>query len=363
MISRNDEKYRFFSQFNPHTGLYIRSNVLDEQGRDTGEEPFMATFPHLLDVGIMGHCEHGNSGMCINSGVQCYQDGLHKWQPNMSLQDFKRMAGECSGKVYQFALGGRGDPDMHEDFEAILETSRENGIIPNMTTSGLGLTVDKARIIKQYCGAAAVSWYRSEYTLQALRLLVEAGVHTNIHFVLGKNSIDEALAMIKERKIPSGIGRVIFLLHKPVGLGTRANLLEVMDPRVQQFFGLFNEEENCQLAGFDSCCVPGLLNMAVRVHPASLEPCEGGRFSAYVTPDMHLLPCSFDQDLHWAVELQDTSLEQAWNSQTFEDFRSRMRNRCTGCSLHQLCLGGCPIAPEIILCGMVQGGKNDESKT
>lgn len=102
--------------------------------------------------------------------------------------------------------------------------------------------------------------------------------------------------------------------------------------------------------------------MAVLVHPASVEPCEGGRFSAYITPDMRMLPCSFEQELRWAVELQDTTIEHVWNSQTFEDFRSRMRNRCTGCSLRELCLGGCPIAPEIRLCGMVREGKKDENQ-
>lgn len=93
--------------------------------------------------------------------------------------------------------------------------------------------------------------------------------------------------------------------------------------------------------------------MAVKVHPASLEPCEGSRFSAYITPDMRMLPCSFDQNLHWAVDLKDNTIEEAWNSPVFEDFRDLMRTRCPECALQELCLGGCPVAPEIILCGMV----------
>lgn len=83
--------------------------------------------------------------------------------------------------------------------------------------------------------------YRSQHTLKAVQLLLEAGVHTNIHYVLGNNSIDEAIEMIMERKIPDGVSRVIFLLHKPVGLGTMENVLDVMDNRVQRFFSLFND--------------------------------------------------------------------------------------------------------------------------
>ena len=356
MITSWDEKYSFHAQFNPQTGFYLRSNIIAPDGRDTGREPFMASFPHLLDVGIMGHCLHGGSGLCLQSGVQCYQDGLHRQEPNMTLADFQWIAQACQGKVYQFALGGRGDPDMHEQFAEILAVCRENGIVPNITTSGLGLTPEKAQLIKKYCGAAAVSWYRSDHTQQAIRLLVEAGVHTNIHYVLGNQSIDEALVMIREKKIPAGISRVIFLLHKPVGLGTQANVLDVLDPRVQEFFALFNDDANCQMAGFDSCCVPGLLNMAIKVHPASLEPCEGGRFSAYITPDLQIMPCSFDQKMRWSVDLRGQTILEAWNSPVFESFRQRMRDRCPDCALKELCQGGCPVVPEIVLCGTVRGG-------
>lgn len=48
----------FISCFNQETGFYFRTGIL-EDGKDTGVDPFMASFPELLDVGIMGHCIHG----------------------------------------------------------------------------------------------------------------------------------------------------------------------------------------------------------------------------------------------------------------------------------------------------------------
>ncbi|MGE5542405.1 MAG: hypothetical protein ACM3WT_05160, partial [Bacillota bacterium] len=63
-----DREFGFCSSFDPSTGFYYRSDVLDERGRVTGREPFMASFPHLLDVGIMGHCTHGLSGLCSRAG-------------------------------------------------------------------------------------------------------------------------------------------------------------------------------------------------------------------------------------------------------------------------------------------------------
>ena len=75
MIKKIDKKNKFVSMFNPNTGFYMRSGVI-ENGKDTGVDPFMTSFPELLDIGIMGHCVHGVSGLCIKSGVQCYQNGL-----------------------------------------------------------------------------------------------------------------------------------------------------------------------------------------------------------------------------------------------------------------------------------------------
>lgn len=49
-----DKKYNFLTMFSSNTGAYIRTNVLDKNGKQTSEEPFMASFPHLIDVGIMG---------------------------------------------------------------------------------------------------------------------------------------------------------------------------------------------------------------------------------------------------------------------------------------------------------------------
>lgn len=159
MIRKVDKKNRFVSMFDPKTGFYVRSGVMDENGKDTGVDPFMTSFPELIDVGVMGHCVHGKSGLCLKSGVQCYQNGLKNYMPNMSLENYKRIVDECKGKTFQFALGGRGDVDQHENFEEIMRYTRENGIVPNFTSSGLGFTPEIVDICKRFCGAVAISQY------------------------------------------------------------------------------------------------------------------------------------------------------------------------------------------------------------
>ena len=84
IVNRVDTDVGFISAFHMDTGMYVRSGLIKD-GRDTGEDPFMSSFPELIDVGIMGSCKHGASGLCLAAGVQCYQDGLHIQKPNMSL--------------------------------------------------------------------------------------------------------------------------------------------------------------------------------------------------------------------------------------------------------------------------------------
>ena len=348
-----DKKYRFKYAFDTNTGAYIRTGILDENGRDTGKDPFLGSYPHLIDVGIMGHCIHGKTGLCAKAGIGCYQSGMLVEQPNMTVEDFRWIAEQSSGKCNQFALGGRGDPDQHEHFEKILKICRENILVPNFTTSGYGMTPEIATLCKQYCGAVAVSWYRSEYTLSAIQMLLDAGVKTNIHYVLGKNSIDEAIDRLKRNDFPKGINAVIFLLHKPAGQGTRANVLSVDDPRVEEFFAQVDAHHPFKV-GMDSCNVPGAIRFCKSILPESLDSCEGGRYSCYIGADMTMVPCSFDQKRLYEVSLRNMTIEEAWNSEPFERFRDRMRGACPGCGKKDLCMGGCPLMPEIVFCDSEQ---------
>ncbi|WP_243414237.1 SPASM domain-containing protein [Pseudoflavonifractor phocaeensis] len=352
-----DRTYHFLTVFDDETGAYLRTGVI-ENGRDTGVDPFMASFPHLIDVGVMGHCAHGRSGLCAKAGIGCYQSGRDISAPNMTLDDFYWIVRQCRGRVNQFALGGRGDPDLHEHFGDLLRLCRENDIVPNFTTSGFGLTAEHAALCARFCGAVAVSWYRSDYTLKAIQMLLDAGVKTNIHYVLGNNSIDEAVRRLRDQDFPKGINALIFLLHKPAGQGTRENVLTVTDPRTQAFFREIDRPHPFKV-GLDACSVPGALGFCKKILPESLDTCEGGRFSCYIGPDLTMVPCSFDQNHQYEVQLgHDMPIEDAWNSEPFRRFREHLRSACPDCPQQAFCLGGCPLMPEIVLCDRPENTRN-----
>lgn len=339
----------FVSCFDNRTGAYLRTGILKD-GYETEEEPFMASFPELIDIGIMGHCTYGQSGLCLQSGIQCYQNGLNRDDANMCIQDFQRIISECRENTYQVALGGCGDPDQHEDFEEILKICIDAEIVPNFTTSGLGMTKEIAMICKKYCGAVAVSWYRSPYTLNAISLLLEAGVKTNIHYVLMKDTIKEAIDLLEGNKFLQGINAVVFLLHKPVGLGSDEQIIRKDNSELKKFLECVERKHFPFKIGFDSCTVPALVGNTAFVS-SYMDTCEGGRWSAYISADMKMMPCSFDnQELRWSVDLRNCTIQDAWFSKEFDDFREHLKYACPECVHRSDCMGGCPICPDIVLC-------------
>lgn len=363
-----DDEYFFREYFDKTTGLWLTGDT------KTGDTPFRRAFPSLLDIGIMGHCPNGKAGICAKAGIQCYQNAPNSTKLNMKLEDFKTIINQCKGKTFQVALGGAGDPNLHENFKEIVEYSIENGIIPNYTTSGFNLTDEQVEISKK-CGAVAVSQYsrlehigNNEYkesnpqTNIAIQKFLDAGITTNIHYVLGKNTIVEAIERLKNNLFPKGINAIVFLLHKPIGLGQRNNMLDYNDPLVKEFFEIIDNTKFDFKIGFDACSVPGLINFTHNIDSRSTETCEGSRTSAYIDAQMNMMPCSFgNQDKKYYVSLYDNTIKEAWESQVFEDFRNKMRTSCLNCKDRVNCLGGCPIVKDIVLCQRKEKKYNYES--
>lgn len=346
MIAKKDKKNRFVSFFNPANGYYLRTGVLDENGTDTGIDPFMASFPELLDIGIMGQC------VCSHKcNVDCYQKASERLGSNMSVENFEKIMNECKGKVFQCALGGAGDVDTHENFEEVLSICRKYGIVPSFTTSGIAFTKEKAEVCKELCGAVAVSEHFADYTENALNLLLDAGVTTNIHFVLNNQTIDIAIDRLRNNSFKEGISAVVFLLYKPVGHGKEEKVLRADDPKVKEFFDVVNSGKFHHKIGFDSCTAPGIVNFTDSIDMDSLDYCEGGRFSAYIDADMNMMPCSFaNQDSSWFVSLKDHTIQEAWDSELFDKFRYSLKHSCSGCAKRHLCGGGCPLVNQVTLC-------------
>lgn len=362
-----DDVNRFFEVFNDETGFYMRSGIYTDT-KLTDEDPFMRKFPGLLDIGIMGGCTLASAGLCKSGGdgSACYQGG-RPWNPDndMKYTDYCKIIDEGAEKgLQQVALGGAGNPNDHADFINILRYTREKGIVPNYTTAGYQMTEEMFEATKKYCGAVAVSWYGQDFTVDALNRFIKYGCKTNIHFVLSRNTIRKAINMLMTNRIAydnkkfslEGINAIIFLFHKPIGKGTYDNTLspynEEDEEDFKNFIKIVEHDNRSYKIGFDSCTIPGIINYSTKIDRNSIDTCEGGRFSAYISANMYMYPCSFDQKGFWKVNLKEEgmTIEKAWHSREFESFRNVLRFSCETCKDRKFCMGGCPINYNIPFC-------------
>ena len=350
-----DSAYKFNEIFDLRTGFYLRTD-----SEETKRDSFMRSFPALLDIGIMGGCKS-----CRLCSADCYQGGRpYNPEKDMKLEDYKKIIDEGAKKgLQQVALGGAGNPNDHKDFEEIVRYTRSKDIIPNYTTSGIELSDEAVKATKMYCGAVAVSWYYQDFTVKALKKFLDSGMKTSIHFVLSRESIEDAIKCLETGKLiysrdkefdlnENKINAVIFLLYKPVGLGRTDKILTLRndEEQIKRFFKAIENNKNKFKIGFDSCSIPGIINYSESIDRTSIDSCEGGRFSAYINSDLIMTPCSFDQNLKYGISLKESSVEDVWNSDKFSEFRSKLFFRCPDCKNRENCLGGCPLKQEIVLC-------------
>lgn len=336
LLKRYDEE-KYTVIFNQNTGFFAR--VEDD---NLSEPTYSAHGPELLDVSITNYCER-NCFFCYRASSKAGKE-----MPFVDYEYILRQAKDCG--VLQIALGG-GNPNQHSSFEEIIEVTREKyNIVPSYTTNGDGLTEKILAASKKYCGAVAISFYAPESQFYFnLHKLINSGIKTNIHFVLSVNSIESAIRLLTaDAKKIAGINALIFLLFKPAGKGSCSDILK-MSLEADSFFSLVNNSKI--KIGFDSCCVPGIVTH-LEYNPVSVEACEAGCFSAFISENLMLYPCSFMERKVKGVDLKLTSIVDAWqNNPIFLNMRNKITSeRCKTCPHFLVCRGGCQVFSDINLC-------------
>ena len=322
--------------FSQRTGFFVR---LEEDGY---EEPFCAEDgPELLDLSITNYCER-----CCDF---CYRganpSGLH-----MSLEDVECVVKQAKeAGVLQIALGG-GNPNQHPRFVEVLRIVRENGIVPSYTSNGEGLTDEILEATKKYCGAMALSLYPSyERYDQIVGRISKKGIRLNLHVILKNDTIDLMTNWFKESPAWfSYINALIVLNYKPIG-GSR-DLMVKDSERLKLFYESAAACKSVKI-GFDSCCVPGIVTW-MKVNPTLIDSCEAARFSAFISENMKMYPCSFMVNTEQYGDLRKDSLLNIWQKhQVFVKHRDAIRhNTCIRCIHQAICKGGCVFMSELNQC-------------
>lgn len=329
-------KGHYRTMFCRETGFFVR---LEDDGYP---EPFWSEDgPELLDISITNYCEHGCSF--------CYRQS-NKTGKHISYADMYNIviqAAECG--VLQIALGG-GNPNQHPQFIEILQVIREAGIVPSYTSNGEGLTDDILKATKKYCGAMALSLYPPYNRYNELTDRIHKfGIKLNLHVILKTDTVDLLVEWMQNP--PTwfrNINALIVLNYKAIA--TSVSLMVTDKEKLKTFY---TAASNCKCVkiGFDSCCVPGIVTW-MDVDSTFIESCESARFSAFISEDMKMYPCSFMANTELCGDLKSSSLLDIWrNNVAFVNYRNKIRdNQCNTCIHQQQCNGGCMFMPEINQC-------------
>lgn len=321
--------------FDRSSGAFLRL------GQSEGSPFYNVKTPELLDISITNYCERGCSFCYRSSNI----NGKH-----MDLEEYIRLVKEAQQLgVLQIALGG-GNPNQHPDFIDILRVTKEHSIIPSYTTNGQGMSDEIYKATKEYCGALAVSWY-PPYTdaLEIIEKSIENNIKINIHFMLNQSTLKEAISLLHNESILKEINAVVFLNYKPIH--SSSDLCLVDDENLNEFFNTVKETKNCKI-GFDSCMISFLAKLSESIKMETIDFCEAARFSAFISEESIMYPCSFMCDTSFrGVDLKKFSIQEAWkNSNIFTQTRKALKHpelqkypisKCRYCEQYDFCHGGC----------------------
>jgi len=329
-IIKNNKISRYYCVFNKKNGFMIRN------GYD-GTEPFMRfEGPELIDISITNYCENNCKFCYRKSNI----NGKH-----MSLENYKKIIQQASNLgVIQVALGG-GNPNQHPDFIEIIKMTRELGIIPSYTTNGKGLTEKILKASQKFCGAVAVSLYEPyDESYKAIRKLINNEIKTNVHFILNSKTIDNAINLLNE--IPQEIedvNAIIFLNYKPQNEDDRLCLKNA--EKLKEFFNIINHKALPFKIGFDSCSISFLAKEIEDLNIDSVDFCEAGRYSAFISEEMKMYPCSFMINMIEGEDLHIKDIKNIWkDGKDFKLVREKINNNyCGKCKYFNICHGGCRI--------------------
>lgn len=333
-VASPDYNYDFYRS----DGTFLR------WGATVNDDPQTAPGPEIADIEIsVGDC----SGRC----PWCYKSNRPGDGRHMSLETFKAVLDRLNqwGGLTQVALGLT-DVNANPDLLSILSYCQLQGVVPNFTLAGFGLTDEIARACSWLCGAVAVSCYphTKDLCYDTIKRLTDLGMkQVNMHLLYHAGNFDfvkQVLANIVDDPRLSGLNAVVLLGLKQAGRGTTMQTLDWdhFERIIKMCRGLGIRY------GMDSCSATKFLQyLDLNVeddeerecYKQMVEPCESGLFSIYVDVDGNVWPCSFTEGLeNWEQTnlLLIDDFNHVWYSQQMRDWRKKLLANGRACPCYNV---------------------------
>lgn len=345
---------------NPPALLYVDREYMRELGWKEdplwrGAETVGAlTAPTEVHLTVTRRCDAGCKG--------CYTDSTARGT-DLSTDYWKGIIDRLAAMgVFHLAMGG-GESTLRPDLFELAAHARARGLVPNLTTNGLGLTPALAAACRVFgqinvsldgLGAAYAAVRGFDGFARAVRgieLLVQAGNRPGINCVVTRANIDglEDLVRFADGK---GLSEIEFLRFKPTGRG-RAQYAALAVPverhrRFLRELRVWMEAYRTPLK-IDCSFVPFLCDLAPDPELLArfgVHGCEAGNVLAAVQPEGTFSACSFVAE----PAGQAADMAEAWASApqlaAFRAYAARAPEPCSTCAYLEVCRGGCHVVSE-----------------
>lgn len=342
----------FNSIFNLKTGF------TQTWGRTKDENPAMCPVsPLILDIEI--------STICNKKCSACYKSNTSIGK-NMSLTTYQNIIRKFpkAGDIYflQSVAIGIGSVSGNSELFDILNWTREQDIIPNITVNGQDITDQEIINLSNVCGAVAVSHYNDRDCFDTIHRLSEARKASgatlqqiNIHQIYCVENHNDCIKLLHKidnnKQLKSELNAVVFLALKPRG---RRNKL-TPSQNAEGIGQLMDLAKELDIAiGFDSCSAPSVLKHIEKTGETEMaqyiQPCESCLESFYINVDGLAFPCSFAEGVgEWVngidmLQVSDFQSE-VWLAPCIVEWREKLINSsqsCSSCLMRPECRS-CPI--------------------
>jgi radical SAM protein with 4Fe4S-binding SPASM domain len=315
----------------------------------------MLEAPNEAHVAVTDRCPAGCRG--------CYADARAEGNEPTLEEIEARLRGLAELGVLSVALGG-GEAALRDDLPRIGEIARQLGMVPTVTTSGLGIDAARARAMRVFAqvnvshdgidgGYEAVRGFRGAALAErAIAALVHAGVPVGINTVLTRATFD-AIPGTAARAVELGAIEIQLLRFKPSGRGRLDYLAQRLErAQIARLPAMLREiSSRAEIGVRIDCSLVPFLSGDPSIRPEDLVRfgvmgCEAGRSLMAMRSDGTIAGCSFWRETAPGVD-GATEGRGAWEDDVglarFRVHHARPAEPCASCALRAACRGGCRI--------------------
>jgi hypothetical protein len=266
----------------------------------------------------------------------------------MTFETFKTIFDKLPNCLTQVAFGVDSECKTNPDLWKILQYTRDNGIVPNLTCANIDR--ETAEKLSKVCGAVAISRYADKNVCyDSVKLLSQDFnmSQCNIHMLVSESTYDQVLETIEDIKTDPRLSKLralVLLSLKQKGRGVTQKPLSQ-----EKYKNIVNKCLEAKINfGMDSCGCFKFVNSLADNDKTKYEKyttsCESLLESFYINVDGMGYPCSFTENepvlpFNLNVVTCKDFVKDIWLSEPMKQVRGRIlaaRENKINCFFHEV---------------------------